>query len=270
MTLKERHMSDTLVPYLSQSIAWTLLSRSPLHAWHEHPMLGGAGREPTQAMETGTLAHQMVLGGDRVVTLDFPDWRTNAAKAARDELRAAGKTPVLRKHIEAIEPVRDSVLRTLADYGIDLGAMHVEERMEWTQDGVLCAGTPDAWGERICLDLKTMPELPSPSELARKMCGGSWPMQRRAYLDGLERGPDPEGAGRRKWIWVLAETEPPFASTIATCDAVVQELGRHQWIKALARWKALLDSGYEAPWKYPSLINVEAPLYVSKQLEDLT
>lgn len=50
-------------PRLSRSIAVTLLSRSPLHAWHQHPKLGGGLAEtPTRSLEGGSLIHALLLG----------------------------------------------------------------------------------------------------------------------------------------------------------------------------------------------------------------
>src|SRR5438132_1009339 len=73
-------------PSLSVSIATELILRSPLHAWQIHPRLGGLRRPTTEAMENGTLIHALLLGKgeNRIAVLDVKDFRTNAAKEARD------------------------------------------------------------------------------------------------------------------------------------------------------------------------------------------
>jgi hypothetical protein len=53
-------------------------------------------RPPSDAMDLGSAAHHAVLGvGPELVIVEARDWKTNAAKAAREEARAAGKVPIL-------------------------------------------------------------------------------------------------------------------------------------------------------------------------------
>ncbi len=65
-------------PSLSHSIAHTLVSESPRHAWIEHPRLGGnRERVSTRAMDDGAILHRLLLGegaGFEMVMAD--DWRT--------------------------------------------------------------------------------------------------------------------------------------------------------------------------------------------------
>ena len=54
------------------------------------------GRPPKAEFDYGTAAHKYVLGtGPEIVPVDAPDWRTNAAKEARDQARFEGKVPLL-------------------------------------------------------------------------------------------------------------------------------------------------------------------------------
>ena len=59
----QQYVADPVVrPSLSASIGWTLLTRSPLHAWAAHPRLGQADETaPTKAMDFGTVAHRLLL-----------------------------------------------------------------------------------------------------------------------------------------------------------------------------------------------------------------
>jgi len=58
-----------------------------------------AEHKATKAMDLGSLAHELVLTPDTamksVCVLDYPDWRTKAAKTDRDAARADGLIPVL-------------------------------------------------------------------------------------------------------------------------------------------------------------------------------
>jgi hypothetical protein len=88
-------------PSLTQSVAKILLEKSPLHAWHAHPRLNpDYQHDDATKFDIGNIAHKMLLGrGKEIVVLeDFDDWRTKAAKEAREEAAAAGKLAVLGKH----------------------------------------------------------------------------------------------------------------------------------------------------------------------------
>lgn len=76
------------------------LSRSDLVAINESPARWkhGAGIQASKAMDFGTLVHAIALEGSDmglVVEIDAADWRSKAAKDARDEARAEGKIPIL-------------------------------------------------------------------------------------------------------------------------------------------------------------------------------
>jgi hypothetical protein len=67
-------------PSLSSSIAKLLVTRSPRHAWHEHPRLRKAKalevEAPSKAMDIGTAAHKLILGRGRdIVEITADDYR---------------------------------------------------------------------------------------------------------------------------------------------------------------------------------------------------
>jgi hypothetical protein len=104
VTQAEYRSNSSGVPCLSQSTAHTLLSQSPLHAWTFHPALGGQSRPRTDAKDGGTLIHKLLLGkGQDIAVLGVKDYRTNAAKEARDEAIALGKLPVKEADYENAE-----------------------------------------------------------------------------------------------------------------------------------------------------------------------
>jgi hypothetical protein len=56
------------------------------------------------AFDHGKAAHELVLGkGGGIVEIEFNDWRTNAAKAARQEAYEKGQTPLLSKDARRVE-----------------------------------------------------------------------------------------------------------------------------------------------------------------------
>jgi ATP-dependent helicase/nuclease subunit A len=100
-------------PSLSSGVVNDLLTKSPEHVYARHPRLGGAASETSDTMDIGTIAHQLLLGGDTRIceinranyrskpTKDNPEgsipvgWTNGAIRAARDEARANGLTPIL-------------------------------------------------------------------------------------------------------------------------------------------------------------------------------
>lgn len=243
-------MSDP-PPRLSQSIAKVLLAKGPFHAWHYHRKLGGL-RFESDAMDGGTLIHELSLGGDKIDILEFKDWRTDAAKDARSESRAEGRTPVLQKTVDKAQPTVKAIRRALAGYGIEPGATgwHIEERLQWEQDGVPCEGTPDVFGEYVgfmfAMDLKTVGKGIEPDRL-HATAAMEWAIQRAAYTFALEIL-FPEWAGRTRWMWLLAEPKAPHQVRWAEADWALRELGERQWMRAVKWWGELLDLGWKEPW----------------------
>lgn len=103
------YIADKLcpVPSLSSGCAHTLITQSPLHAWHHHPRLGGKARDQSSVADTGSTAHDMLLGGEGKICViepnDYPSkngevpkgWTNTAIRAARDLARSNGLTPIL-------------------------------------------------------------------------------------------------------------------------------------------------------------------------------
>ena len=98
MTAEQYHADPCPEPSLSSSTIKTMLERTPRHAFHDHPRLGGMRLESSSAAQTlGSVVHAMVLGAGRQWhVIDADDWRTKAAKAERDAAESVGKVPILR------------------------------------------------------------------------------------------------------------------------------------------------------------------------------
>ncbi|GAA3032733.1 hypothetical protein GCM10020000_07200 [Streptomyces olivoverticillatus] len=65
---------------------------------------------PKPHFEVGTAAHQLVLGdGPELVLVDYPDWRTNAAKEEAAAARAIGAIPLKRPDFEKVHAMADAL-----------------------------------------------------------------------------------------------------------------------------------------------------------------
>lgn len=109
---EETYHSDPYpAPSLSSHMAMTVISKSLMHAWRSHPR--SPGSEPSvmgAAADRGSAAHALLFGGKAIEAIVADDFRTTAARHARDKARASGRIPMLSKDIEGlagmIEPAR--------------------------------------------------------------------------------------------------------------------------------------------------------------------
>src|SRR5579872_393955 len=118
------HADPCVRPSLSSSIAHTLVTQSPRHAWLEHPRLGGSKEgvlKRTKTMDEGAILHKLLLGaGAQFEMVVADDWRTNAAKEARAAIEAGGKIAILGKNFEKLKTAADRIFQNAKDQGFPL------------------------------------------------------------------------------------------------------------------------------------------------------
>jgi hypothetical protein len=243
-------------PSLSSSLAWLLVSKSELHVKHAHPRFGRARRESTDEMEVGQLQHALVLGaGDGIVVVRIvkddglvaDDWRTKAAKQAREMARAQGKTPVLQRDIDRAQHAADTIKMRMEESGIALGPMR-EVVLLWVEtatDGtpVQCRALLDSLDlQRVVVgDLKTG-ESANPKQFINKCSRFGYHVQAAAYLSAVH-GVWPELEGRAKYEWILAEQSAPYAVALAEPSGAMLACGRALWQQAIDRYARALKTG---------------------------
>jgi len=110
------HADPAFAPSLSSSLARVLLNHSPAHVFAQHPRLNPnyAPKESSRSMNTGSLVHALLAepeGRGAVEIGHFPDFKTAAAKAWRDEVKASGKLPILEKDFLDAQPIADALRR---------------------------------------------------------------------------------------------------------------------------------------------------------------
>lgn len=103
-------------PSLSSSIGKVLLAQSPRHAWTAHPRLSpkfetGNARK----FDLGKAVHAIGLEDkpERIAIIPHADYRTNAAKAARDDALAAGLMPLKTDEYEQALAIAMSMRKEL-------------------------------------------------------------------------------------------------------------------------------------------------------------
>lgn len=242
-------------PSLSSSIAKLLVTRSPRHAWYEHPRLRTAKalevEAPTRAMDIGTAAHKLILGRGRDISeIVADDFKTKAAREIRDNARAEGRTPVLSHDMANVrllaEAFRDQLAGTefagLLDQGDaevtgvwqEAGGIWCRMRVDW-----LPAAARDG-GHITVLDLKTTGGSGHPDDWQRTAFDMGYDFQDAHYKRGLMRLLP--GVRSVRFVFAVLEQDPPyglafneFGGQAAEEAAILMELARGLWGECLRR-----------------------------------
>jgi hypothetical protein len=238
-------------PSLSSSIANLLINRSPLHAWTAHPRLN-PNWEPQvdDKFDIGTVVHALLLQGLNVMeVLSFPDFKSNAAKEARDAARANGRVPLLTKHAKHVEEMVNAVAPQLEQFDVDpipLTGGKPEQTMVWqdTQTGVWCRARLDWLHDDLSAidDLKTTSRSANPEAWSRNLYSYGCDVQAAFYLRGLKAMAPRSQMIATTWRWLVVETTPPYALSVVTPGPAVLALADEKVDYALATWKRCLET----------------------------
>lgn len=268
------HADPCVSPSLSSSIAHTLVTQSPRHAWLEHPRLGGnKDRVATRTMDEGAILHKLLLGkGAQFEMVVADDWRTNDAKAARSAIHAAGKIAILAKHFEKLKTAAEHIFRHAKDHGFPLiGQAEVAvEFVDYADQikrerEILCRCRMDLIGaNHVLYDVKKV-DSANPKDIARKICEYGYDIQATAYVRAYEQL-IPEALGRTDFVFLFCEPDPPYEVVPVRLDGYFTEIGKRRWNKALALWDKLLTEGsYPWPGYADGAIVAIPPQYVINQ-----
>jgi hypothetical protein len=106
------HSDPCEVPSLSCSLAKYALpmgsgSGTARHLWQNHPRLNPpdpAEADDSHRFDLGSVFHTLILGkGEQIVVIEASDWRTKAAKEAREAAIKANCQPVLAEQMKRAE-----------------------------------------------------------------------------------------------------------------------------------------------------------------------
>jgi PDDEXK-like domain of unknown function (DUF3799) len=242
------HADPCPEPSLSASIATCLCLSSPAHARHAHPRLNPAVEsEEAERFDIGTAAHALLLEGDAgVAVLDYPDWRTNAAKAARDQARTQGKTPLLRKIWTDVEAMVISARAQLARHRDGNRAMFTDGQSEQTliwqepDSGIWCRARLDWLRPDNIDDYKTTNGSANPDDWTRTaLFANGCDVQCAFYLRGLKVLTGFDATFR----FAVQETYPPYALSVITLAPSAMTLAEKKVLYAIEHWQRGLASG---------------------------
>ena len=258
MPADQYHADPCPAPSLSSSIAHLLCQDSPAHARIAHPRLNpGGSADEAEHFDIGTAAHAILLEGDAAVTvIDAKDWRTNAAKDARDTARAAGKIPLLAKvwgDVQAMVAAARVQLDVHADGRAMFTAGTPEQTLLWCDEGIWCRARVDWLRPANIDDYKTTSASANPEVLSRTLFGHGWDIQAAFYLRGLKALTGAEAMFR----FACQETYPPYALSVVTLGPDAMTLAEKKVIYALEHWRDCLRTnrwpGYPTRTAYATL-----------------
>lgn len=242
MSAQEYHADPCVAPSLSSHIANILISQSPRHAAFAHPRLNpNYHAEESTDFDLGACAHAVLLEGEaNIYPIEAPDWRTKAAKDARDQARAQGKTPILAHKLGSIRAMADAARLALAEceFGpIDLGTGVAEQVLIWQEGDAWCRARPD-WmraDRKLIIDYKSTAGCAEPSAWIRNQMGPmGFDLQAVHYL----RGNAMTGAD---WIFLVQENYEPYECSFVGMSPAMLDIAQRKWDYAIALWKNCLQ-----------------------------
>lgn len=265
---KATYLSDPCPrPSLSSSIAHVLVTRSPAHAWAAHPRGGGRRfSDENEAMVRGTLIDSLLLGGDtEIVGVDVDDWRTKAAREAKEAAVAAGKLAVKQRDLESAQLAAERISAQLARRGVLLDGTN-QITAVWDEGGVTCRARLDHWcpDRAVIYDLKTTRDA-NPATFARSMISYGYDIQHAAYLSAMETL-HPDLAGRLHMEFLVAETEPPYGVSVVRPAGNMRSRGAYYWQHAVTEWGKCV-SAQAWPDYSADCVEVSAPPWAMAEME---
>lgn len=261
------------VPSLSSGCAFRLLNESPLHAWHSHPRLGGRARDFSSTADTGTTAHDMLLGGEgkicEIRLEDYPSkdgaipigWTNNAIRAARDKARENGLTPMLSGELVGVRTMvnaaRDFVAKSAIAGVFDSGE---SELTVIAHDGETILRTRPDWLNLkmgINLSYKTTKGKVSADKFTRMIDGEGYGFALMFYERALLRAvPESERPRTVRHIILAQEQAAPYACALYELSPAKAAIERSQVDRAIRLWaNCLADNRWPG---YPtSVVQIE-------------
>lgn len=239
-TREEYDADPCPVPSLSASIAKILTTRTPRHAWMAHPRLNPRheAESPTK-FDMGNIAHALILGeADRIEVIDAADWRTKAAKEARDAALADNRIPALAHvHETAAAMVRAAHAQLAHHEEGDpfLAGGEAEATLVWQEGDTWCRARPD-WlphDRNVIVDYKTTSNA-DPEEWGRRAAFDTGAhIQAAFYRRGMKAAMQEDC----RFLFVVQEVEPPYPLAVVEMGPAGKALGEAYVHEALTRWR---------------------------------
>lgn len=268
-------------PALSSSGARKLLPPS-CPAIFRHEQLNG--QPPKRVFDVGHAAHALVLGVGAPIEVvqkttkdgtlcDADDYRTKSATDHQAEIRAAGRTPLLRSEYEQVQAMAAALREhPVASALFDLDHGKAEQSLFWhdTRFGVdrrvRFDWLPDAGpGRFIAGDYKTAHSV-SPDALAKSVADYGYYQQADYYLDSLVAlGITDDPA----FVFIAQMKTPPYLVTPFWLPADWLRVGRARNAQALELYAECLATDTWPGYADDDVLALEPPSWFTYRYGDL-
>jgi hypothetical protein len=243
----EEYLADPApVPSLSRSVIKDLVTKTPRHAFWNHPRLNKDYKpeESEKKFDIGTAAHSVFLCGNNVaVCLAFDDWRKKDAQAARDDARASGLVPLLSKQYDGVMEMVEVARHELknSELAIDIKDGDSEVTYIWKEGEAYCRIRPDWISKdcKCCLDYKTTAQLAEPESYSRIVVNNGLDIQDAFYRRGIEAVEKTEP----DFFFVVQEVEPPHLCSFIALDLQFQDMGEQKVTRGMHLWRECMRTG---------------------------
>lgn len=239
------------------------------------------GEAPKAEFDFGSAAHRLVLGvGEEIEEIKADSWRTNAAKDAAEEARAAGRIPLLSRDVGTVHEMAEALrAHPIASALFEPGSGRAEQTLIWQETGawiedvdgevvpraawVPCRALVD-WlrhpgaGRLLLPDYKTCASA-APADAEKAIARYGYHIQGAWYLAGLRAlGLADESA---RFLLVMQEKTAPYLVTVIEPDATAMRIGEIRIREAIntfaqctadGRWPGYADDVVLAelpPWE---------------------
>lgn len=155
-------------------------AKSPAHFVHYK----SAPYSSSPAMRRGTLVHRILLEPQDIERMHVVDASTRTTKAFKEAHAEHGEWACLAKELEEATAIANAVKNHETASDLLQKAIHKEEHLKWTCDGLPMHGYPDAYGNGILLDVKVT--NPDPSKFLRMVLDAQYHMQLALYAMAIE------------------------------------------------------------------------------------
>lgn len=262
------YLADPCIePSLRSGDIQRLLTETPRHFLANHPRHSPrAPRVDSARMDLGSIVHKLVLGkGDDVRVFPFNDWKTKAARQARDLARAEGCTPTLERIYARALMIADKAKAVLAE---EFGAWpfgEAEQTFIWSEQVVTrqgdavtvwCRTRPDITDlvtRALVIDVKSTEIVLSDDGVAGRLTeeDGRSLIQAAFQMRGVQ-AMRPDLAGRLSHCHAFVETKaPPYESRINDTSTADLELANHRCTRAMERYAEMLTDAERGPAGWP-------------------
>ncbi|MGC5078490.1 PD-(D/E)XK nuclease-like domain-containing protein [Agrococcus sp. DT81.2] len=225
----------------------------------------------SDAFDIGHAVHAKVLGvGMATTVLDFDNYLTKAAKEARDQARADGTTPLLRKDALQVDAMSEAVLA------------HPEARRLFEQPGnpeasvfATCDETAIEMRARfdylpgldtadpIAVDLKTTGTKATAREFGKSISTYGYHIQSGHYLDALRLETARDDIGFR---FVVVEKAAPHFVAVHQLDDLYSHIGIDSARDARRTLRECLDTD-TWPTRLEDIQYIDAPNWLIEDVE---